>query len=198
MGITQPVGVIHIIIECETNKTVVRRPVLFIYKMDIVGSDHLDVVLFCQLIKSLVDNLLFFKGFLRGKRHIGGMALNLQIIIVSEDGFVPEYGFFGSLHITFHYASGYFSAKTGSGTNQSLMIFFNQFTVNSRMKIKSLYITQRTKFDQIVVSCDVFCQKDQVIGLLVYFSATGMPVHLCHIDLTPYNGFYIGIFGCHP
>ena len=100
LGIVKSVGVINKSVGSQADESVMHRTVLLSYEVDIVGGNHLHIVLASELedgrdiAEFLVESLKAQSG------HLGLVEHHLEVIIIPEHIFVPFYGLFRAFDVT--------------------------------------------------------------------------------------------------
>ena len=98
--ILHSVGVINIPACAQTYKSVVSIGIFFVNKMNIVTSDNLYIKLLCNPNKLFVNPLLHGKSRMICIRTVSFMTLQFNIIIITENLFVPLHSLFGVIYLS--------------------------------------------------------------------------------------------------
>ena len=158
--------------------------IFFIYKMHVVGTDKLDIILLRQLYDFFIGYLLHAIRLVIGSRHCRFMTLKLQIEVASENSLVPLDGFFRLLQLSLNNLSGDFTRNTRRTDYQPFVIFFQFYPVGTRTHIVSLCPSLGHQLYQIVISFFILCQHHQVITALVRLTVTIEHPSTGHIHFT--------------
>ncbi len=192
LGIEHTGGVVEVLTRGETEQMVVSLSVLLVHEVGIVGADELDAIFLSQFDEHAIGFLLQGEGFAVGPDagvfHL--VALQLQIIIVAEDTFIPLDSLTGSGNIVADNLGRHLSGYTGRAYDEVFVITLQVFAVRSRTHVEAIDPRTRDEFDQILVAIVILGQHDEVpsalvalVGLTKFLLAVG------HIHLTAENGF---------
>ncbi len=154
--IVQSVSILLFFACTQAYQQVVRCSLLFAYKMDIVGGDNLGVGFSGQFQKAFVNHLLLLINRGVGAWNVCFMSLNFKIIVFSKNAFEPQNGLFGFLVIVGSQGLGNLSRQTCRGDDNALVVFFQQFAVNTGTVVVAVNPGAGDDFAQVVVARFVF------------------------------------------
>ena len=199
-GIKHALGVVQVFAGAEANQTVVCLGVLFVYKVDVVGTYYLDIVFLGQLQHVGIGFLLHGIGFVVGTRHSGFMTLQLQIVVLAKEILVPAHGFLGFFQLVVDNLFGNLATDTGRADNKSLMILLQFAAVGTRAHVVAFGPGMRYELDEVMISFFVLCQYNKVPAALVGFALFLVHAAACHIhfatdDWLEKLGFRLCYFG---
>ena len=109
-------------VRAQTYQSVMRLGVLLFYKMRIVGRNHLDAVLACQLNQHRIDLQLTLIYHRVAAGLIGLMALQLNIIILPEHALKPLHRLFRTFHIARHDLLRQFATQASRTAHQPFVV----------------------------------------------------------------------------
>ena len=113
LGVAESVRAVDVLVGSQADKPVVRRSVLLVHEMNVIGGDHLDPVLFGQVEDDLVVLLLPFIDLQRLTRNLGLVEHHLKVVVILEHPLVPLYGLVRPFHVARENHSRYFTRHTG-------------------------------------------------------------------------------------
>ena len=152
------VGCVQFGLRAEADESLVGFAVFFLYKMDIVCSNNLDVVLAGKFHQHLVYDTLFLVGVACTARLVGLVPLKFDIEVVAEHTLEPKYRFFGLVELVGNYQLWYFSTEAGGTCDYSLVVFLEDFLVDSCRAIVAVNKCNRRKLAEVLVALFVLRQ----------------------------------------
>ena len=99
LGIVHAVDVVHVVVGAQADQPVMCLGIFFVHEMAIVGTDDFDTVLTCQFDKNRIDLFLALVNLYVCTRFLRLMALEFDIIIVTEEVLEPFYRFFRFMEV---------------------------------------------------------------------------------------------------
>ena len=99
LGVAESVRAVDVLVGSQTDKPVVRRSVLLVHEMHVIGGDYLDPVLFGQVEDDLVVLLLLFIDLQRLAGNLGLVEHYLEVVVILEHPLVPLYGLVRPFHV---------------------------------------------------------------------------------------------------
>ena len=143
-------------VRCDTDKHLLNVGIFFIDIMHIIRCDKRNARISAESLNSVEYNLFLLYA----------VILKFQkVIALTENRLIPKSGTLCALVITSQEKLRYFTCKAGGEANEPIAVFFEQVTVDSRLKIKALGIRQRHHFYQIFISRLIFDEKNKVVIL---------------------------------
>ena len=161
-GIAHTCRIVEIFAGAQADQTFVSFGILPIYKVHIVGCDQFDAMFMRQLYDHLVHLALFGIDGTIGSRIVRFMTLQFQIIILAKEIFEPKDGFLSLVNLTMHDMLRDFTAKTCGRGNDTFVIFFQKFLVDTWTSIEALGPGDRDHLDQVLVTLLILGQQDQM------------------------------------
>ncbi len=192
LGVEHAFRVIQVFARREANQSVVSLGIVFVDEMNVVRTNRTDIVLFSQLAQMFVDLELHGVGLVIGPFDGRLVKLKFQIVIISEQIFVPANGFFRLVEIVGRNSARHFAGQTGRTTYQSFVMLFQLRMIGTGAHIKTLRPCFGDDFYQIVVPCQILGQQNQVVATLIGFALLVLQSATCDIDFASDNGFEIG------
>ena len=113
LGVAESVRAVDVLVGSQADKPVVRRSVLLVHEMHVIGGDNLDPVLFGQVEDDLVVLLLPFIDLQRLAGNLGLVEHHLKVVVILKHPLVPLYGLVRPFHIASENHSRYFTRHTG-------------------------------------------------------------------------------------
>ena len=171
---------------------VVSLRIFLVNEMSIVRTDQFDAILLRQLYQHLIGLLLQREGLTISTdgRVFYLVALQLQIIVISEDALMPFDRLTGPSNITFKNLGRHLTSDTCGTDNQTLMILLQLLMVCTRTVIEAVHPGITDQFDEILITLIVFGKNNQVITSKVFFCFLQTLVTTTgHIHLTTENRF---------
>ena len=156
-----------------------RFGVVLVHEMRVVGAHQLHSILSGKLHHSLV-RLLLERERLPVSPYIGVLhlvSLQLKIIIVAEDTFVPLYRLARSGDVAFKYLRRDFARYARRTDDKVLVITLEVGSVRTRTHVITVHPCARDKLYEVLVSVIVFRENDEMISAHV--------AHLLHLVLFP-------------
>ena len=136
-------------VRTQTDESVVRFGIFFVDEVGVVGSDHFDVVFARELKKNRVDLFLAFIDILVSSGFLGLMALDLDVVVLAEEGLEPLNGLFRFREIpTFGDSIEDFlrslATETSRAADDTLVPFFQKLFVDTGRVVERIgHITMR-------------------------------------------------------
>ena len=185
-------GIVEILSCGEAQQMIVGLSIFLVDEVCVVGADKFDAILTSQLDEHTVCLLLQGECLAIGS-HVGVfhlMALQLQIIVITENTLVPLDGLTGTGDVTLQNLVRHLASYTGRTHDQSFVIAFQVGTVGARSHVETVNPRARDEFDQVLVALIVLRQHNQVIAALVFLAILFLfrPI-LSDIHLAAENGF---------
>ena len=177
--IAHPVGIVQVAAGIEADQMIVRHGVFGQNEMHVVRADVFDSAFGRQLQQGLIDQQLILVHVGVLARVTRRMELQLQVIVVPEDALEPAHDLFSLLHVVAHDGLGNFAAQTCRAADQSFVVLFQQFLVDTGLVIESFGKGVGDDLAEIVVTREVLGQQNQVIArllVLVLFEAVAHDV----------------------
>ena len=164
--------------------------ILLIHEMRIIGTYQLDTVFLGQFNQYPVGLLLQDEGLAVRPdiRVLHFVALQLQIVVVTEYAVVPLDSLTGPSNVSIQNLCGHLTGNTGRTDDQSFMILLQISTIGSRSHIMTIHPRPAYQLDEVLIALVVLGQDDQVITThirLVYlarFITVSGHVHLASED----------------
>ena len=189
LGVAESVRAVDVLVGSQADKPVVRRSVLLVHEMHVIGGDNLDPVLFGQVEDDLVVLLLLFIDLQRLTRNLGLVEHYLEVVVILEHPLVPLYGLVRPFHVACENHSRNLSRHAGGGADEILVILFNDFVRDPRSVVHSLDMRSGYNLHQILVSVIVLGEENEVIISSVSL-VLELVVELGNIYLTADYGLY--------
>ena len=124
------------------------------------------------------------------------VILHFKVVVArTENGVVPQRGFLGIFIVVRREVSRNFTRKTGGQRDKSLVIFSEQFPVDSRLYVKTRFPAFGNHFYQIFVTRFVFTKKYKMIALGVDIMHLVKARALRNVNLTADNRLDTLLFG---
>ena len=165
--------------------------IFLIHEMRIIGAYQLDAIFTSQLYQNSVGFLLHGECFTvrPDMRVLYLMALQLQIVVITEYPLVPLDGLTGSCDIPIQDLSGYLTCYTGGANNQTFMELLQISTVGSRSHIEAIHPRPAHQLDQVLVTLVVLGEYDEVVASDVRLIGTARLISvLGYVHLTAEDG----------
>ena len=119
---------------------------------------------------------------------VKSMILHFEIkIAVTENGIEPLGSSLCTVIIPRQQKLWDFARNTGRQAHKTVAVFFEQITVNPRLKIKALGVRQRHHFYKIFVTNLVFYKQNEVVIFAVKIFILIVPTAWRNINFTAYN-----------
>ena len=143
LGIVHSVDIVDEMVCTQANESVVGFGIFLVDEMGVVGSDHFDVVLASEFKKNRVDLFLALIDILVASGFLGLMALDLDVVVFSEEGLEPLNGFFCFRKIPTFGDSiedflGQLATKTGRAADDTLVPFFQKLFVDTGRVVEGI------------------------------------------------------------
>ena len=142
LGTFQPflLGIVHsriveALLHRHADEAVVCLGVVFIHEMHVIGCHYLYVMLLGELKEHLVHLLLLRINFVVSVGLVGLVALEFEIIVVSEHFFEPDNTLFGQREVAGEDVLRHFAAKTCRADYQPFVVLFQLPAVGARLVI---------------------------------------------------------------
>ena len=138
LGVEHTVGVVKVLACAQADETVVRLSILLIYKVNVVRADEL----YAALLAQFHDVAVYFD--LQGVDLVVGtldgclVQLQLKVVVVAENGFVPVYHLFGFLKVAVLYELRYLASKTCRAADDALVVLLKFHLVGARVVVVTL------------------------------------------------------------
>ena len=133
---------------------VVSLGILLVNEVGIVGTDEFDAIFTSQFYQHLIGFLLqrvrLAVGTDGGVFHL--MALQLQIVVVTEEVVIPFDGLTGSGDVVFQYLGRYLTGNTGRADHQPLVVFLQVFAVGTGTHIVAVNPRVADQFNQVLIA----------------------------------------------
>ena len=165
--------------------------IFLIHEMRIIGAYQLDAIFTGQFYQNPVGFLLHGECFAvrPDMRILYLMALQLQIVVITEYPLVPLNGLTGSCDISIQDLGGHLTGYTGGANNQSFMELLQISTVGSRSHIEAIHPRPAHQLDQVLVTLVVLGEYDEVIASDVRLVSTARLISvLGYVHLTAEDG----------
>ena len=122
------------------------------------------------------------------------MQLQLQIVVITKDTFVPLHRLFGLGHLLVGNTFGYLATQAGRAADQSFVILLQLRAVGTWALIETFGPRLRDDLNQIVITLLILCQQYEVITTLVLLMSLIFEVErtTSHIDLATDNRLEVG------
>ena len=170
---------------------VVCLGILLIHEVGIVRTDEFDAVLLSQLYQHLVSLLLQGEGLTVGtNRRIDHLvALQLQIVVVAPQPFVPLDGLTRPGNVALQDFRRHLTSDTGRTDNQVFMILLQIYAVCTRTAVETIHPRIAHQLDQVLIAVGILGQHDKVIAAIILFGLLQALVATTrHIHLTAEDG----------
>ena len=138
--------------------------------MDIIGGNDLDPELLSQAEDFIAVPALGFKQFVGQVRGFRLMFHHLQVIIITEDVFVPLNDLFCLLHVVSENCLRQLAIHTAAQADQSFAVLLNEFVTDARFVVIAVNIGFRNYFHQVLVAAIILGQKHQMKHFLLVSS----------------------------
>ena len=148
----------------EADESFMSIGILLIHKVRIVGADELDVQLLGKLYERIIHQTLLLIGLVIGTSDSGLVALQLQIIVITEQVFEPLDGLTGLIHLPTHDELWHFTAQACRTADNTFVIFLKLTMIGTRMGVEPLGPSVRHDLDEVLVTLQVLGQQNQVIS----------------------------------
>ena len=155
-GVAHAVLVGEIGVSAHAYQAVVRLGVGFVYEVNVVCGNDLNSELLSYSYKLGIHYLLIFEHRAVAARSIGGVALQLNIVVVAEGLLPPGNLFFGLLYLSGLYKAWNLSTQTCRAYYKSITMGRELFFVGSRVGIEAFCPCLRHEFYKIMVSFFIF------------------------------------------
>ena len=169
LGVEHAGGIVEVLARREAQQVVVSLGVLLVDEVRIVGADELDAVFVSQLYEHLVGLLLQGERLAVGTQgrvfHL--VALQLQVVVVSEDTVIPFDGLAGSGNVAVENLLGHLAGNTCRADDEALVVFLQILAVCSGAHVEAVDPRIADQLDKILVTLVVFGQYYQVVAALV-------------------------------
>ena len=165
--------------------------VLLVHEVAVVCTYQFDVVFACQFDDNLVRFLLqrVCLAVRADGRVLHFMPLQLEVIVVSEDAFVPQQRLFGTLDVAFQDFCRNLSGYTCRADDEPLVVFLEVFVVGTGTHVEAVHPCPAHQFDEVFVSGIVLGEHHEVmsalVALLFYLIEFTSP---CHVHLASQDG----------
>ncbi len=148
----------------QADEMVVRRAVLLVDEVDIVGCHNLDSHLGSELEYSLIADLLLIVNLQREPRHLRFVEHHLKVVIIPEDIPVPLYRLSRLVHLAGNDVLRDLARKAGGAADQVVVVLLYDLVRDPRLAIvKALDVPQRHNLHQVLVPFKVLCQQYEVV-----------------------------------
>ncbi len=148
----------------QADEVVVRRAVLLVYEVDVVGRHNLDSHLSSELEYSLIADLLLIVNLQRKPRNLRLVEHHLKVVIVPEDTPVPFDRLSRLVHLSCDDVLRDLARKACGAADQVLVVLLNDLVRDSRLAVvKAFDVPQRHNLHQVLVPFEVLCQQDEVV-----------------------------------
>ncbi len=181
----------------QAYKPVVRLGVFFVDKVAVVGADVFYAVLLRQAQQLCVYFLLQRVGIpvgaYGGVRHL--VALELEVVVVSEDALEPQHRLLGFLHPSRKDVLRHFAAYARRAYDEVFVESLEVLVVGARPHVEAVHPGSRNEFDEVVVAVLVLGKHDEVPAALVCFPvAQGLVSPPRHVHFAAEDGLERGLF----
>ena len=166
-GVEHAGGVVEVLARAQADEPVVCLGILLLDKVNVVGTNQLNIVFVGQLDEPGIHLVLQHEGLVVGPGHRRLVTLQFQIVVVAENLFEPENRLLGSGQVAGQYLAGNLSAQTGRADNQPLVVFFEFVLIGTGTRIEPFGPPFRHQLDQVVIPFQVLGQDHQVVTALV-------------------------------
>ena len=136
--------------------------VVFVQEVAVVGAHHLGVGLLGQLQNEGVDLLLADPDIVGGVEARCGVALDLEVIVVSKNLFIPTYGGLGFVHLAAHDKLGNLATQTGRAADETLVVLGQEVFVDTWFIVETVDPGYGYEFAEVEIARLVFGQEDKV------------------------------------
>ena len=161
--VVHAVHIVHIVVRAEANQSVVCLGVLFLHKMRVVGADYLHTMFVCQVYQYRIHLFLFLIHILVASWLVGLVALQLDIVILTEHRLKPLYRLLRPRDVACHNLLRQLAAQARRRADDTLVKLLQQVFVNTAGVVESIGHESRAhNLAQVVIAGHVLCQKDQV------------------------------------
>ena len=153
--------------------------------MGVVRCRHRDAGLPRQADELRQHDLVFFKA----------VVLQFDVIVaLAEQVPIPQRCLLGAVIVPCQNRAGYLARQAGGQADQTIVVLFQQFLIDTRLGVKTLGKAGRHHLDKVLVACLVFAEQNQVVVAvdtvdLIKAGAGG------YIDLTADDGLDARRFG---
>jgi len=197
LSVSHTVGVIIIGIGGKAYQAVVRRTVFLACKVGIVCGYHLNAEALSHTENLCIGNLLQVCHLCGHPRYLCAVQLYLQVIILPKEVLIPEGCLFCLLKVAGIYEFWNLPSKTGRTADEVLVVLLQNLTVHFRLVIETLCPPCGNYLYQIVISCQILCQQNEVVCTLVFLTSLVETSVAVHIHLTTYYRLHIREILCH-
>ena len=94
LGIVHSVDIVDVMVRTQTDESVVRFGIFLVDEVGVIGSNDFDVVFAREFKKNRVDLFLALIDILVASGFLGLMALELDVVVLAEEGLEPLNGLF--------------------------------------------------------------------------------------------------------
>src|SRR5215467_4910540 len=160
-----------------------RTGVFLLQIMTIVRAGEGDAEPFVNLDQSRIGDALMLQS----------VCLHFQIeMLRAKDVLKLSCDGHGTGHILLPNEIGNLAAQAAGKCDQSLVMFFENLLIHSRLVIESLEICFTDEFDEILIPSPIPSQEDEMVIIIVGESAVflGMSTAESHIRLAANDGFH--------
>ena len=154
--VAQPVLVAVLLGGADADEDVVRRVMVAVQEVRVVGGDHRQPHLVGQR-----EDLLVEVGLARG-----AVALHLQVVAVGEGVGVPVGHLSGGVGVVPRQMAGQLARHASRGDDQPVRVAAQRLAVDPRMVVEALGVPDRRQLHQVAVSLGVARQEHQVVRRL--------------------------------
>ena len=138
LGVVHAVHIVHVVVRAEADKPVVCLGVLLFHKVRVVGADNLHPVFFCQVNQYGVHLFLPLIHLLVAAGFVGLVALQLDIVILTEHRLEPLYRLFRARYITRHNLLWQFTTQACRRTDNTFVELLQQVFVNTARVVEGV------------------------------------------------------------
>ena len=195
LGIEHTARIVQILARTQTDKAVVRLGILFVHKMDVIGTNHLYAILLGIFQQFGIGLLLQRISLVVGAGDGCLVALQLQIEIISKKILIPADSLFGLIQLVVDNLFRDLAADTGRADNQSFVVLLQFIAVGTRTHIVAHSPCAGHQLYKVVIPLFVLSQHNQVITALIGFAFFLVHRAARHIHLAADNGLEQLILG---
>ena len=184
----QAVGIVDQCIGGQADEPVVRRAVLLVDKVGVVRGYDLDAVLLRKAEDAFVGDQLVLVDVEGQTGDLCLVQLDLQVIVVAENGLVPLHGLAGPVPVAGDQRAGNLSRQAGRAADEPVVILLDDLVGHAGLVIVlALDVTDGDDLHEVAVAGGILGQKDQVIvspvgGILELVVVMPRNIHLAAND----------------